>query len=300
MRFSVSVPVLSEPIRVVLPSVSTAGRRRTIALRCAMRRTPSASATVKTTGSPSGTAATARAAAISSSCTRGLAQQHPEQERAGGHDEDDGADEPAQPAHALLQRRGGDVDRLEPLGDLPQLGGPPVATTTPRARPLATVEPVNAMPVRSPSPASASTRSVPLTAGTDSPVSRDSSISSAVVDTSRRSAGTRMPDSSTTRSPGTTSALSISHSWPSRTTRAVGLTSSISASTERSALRSWYSPIDALSARTAAITAVSTSSPSTSVSAPASRRMTISGLVNCRANTTSHGVGRTSSIRLGP
>ena len=60
MRFSVSVPVLSEAITVALPSASTAGRRRMIACRRAIRCTPIANAIVTTAGSPSGTAATAR------------------------------------------------------------------------------------------------------------------------------------------------------------------------------------------------------------------------------------------------
>ena len=53
------MPVLSEQMTVTAPSVSTAGRRRTIALRRAMRRTPIASATVMIAGSASGIAATA-------------------------------------------------------------------------------------------------------------------------------------------------------------------------------------------------------------------------------------------------
>ena len=56
----VRVPVLSEATTVVLPSVSTAGSRRTMARRRAIRCTPMASAMVTTAGRPSGTAATAR------------------------------------------------------------------------------------------------------------------------------------------------------------------------------------------------------------------------------------------------
>ena len=59
ISFLVSVPVLSEQITVTAPSVSTAGSRRMIALRRAMRRTPIASATVMIAGSASGIAATA-------------------------------------------------------------------------------------------------------------------------------------------------------------------------------------------------------------------------------------------------
>src|SRR5580693_6242929 len=51
---SVSVPVLSEQIRDTEPSVSTAGRRRMIAWRCAMRCTPMASVIVMSAGRPSG------------------------------------------------------------------------------------------------------------------------------------------------------------------------------------------------------------------------------------------------------
>ncbi len=56
----VSVPVLSEQMTVTEPSVSTAGRRRMMALRRAMRCTPMASAMVMIAGRPSGIAATAR------------------------------------------------------------------------------------------------------------------------------------------------------------------------------------------------------------------------------------------------
>jgi hypothetical protein len=50
----VSVPVLSEQIRETEPRVSTAGRRRMMAWRCAMRCTPIASVTVISAGRPSG------------------------------------------------------------------------------------------------------------------------------------------------------------------------------------------------------------------------------------------------------
>ncbi len=57
----VSVPVLSEQIKVVLPKVSTAGSFRIRAWRLAMRRTPSDRLMATTAGKASGTAATARA-----------------------------------------------------------------------------------------------------------------------------------------------------------------------------------------------------------------------------------------------
>ena len=61
--FSVSVPVLSEQMTVVLPSVSTAGSLRMMARRSAMRETPMASVMVTAAGSPSGIAPTASATA---------------------------------------------------------------------------------------------------------------------------------------------------------------------------------------------------------------------------------------------
>ena len=56
ISMSVSVPVLSEQIRDTEPRVSTAGRRRMIALRWAMRCTPIASVIVISAGRPSGMA----------------------------------------------------------------------------------------------------------------------------------------------------------------------------------------------------------------------------------------------------
>jgi len=64
MRLWVSVPVLSVRITFVAPSVSTADRRFTSALRSAIRFAPRASVRVAITGRPSGTVATARAMAV--------------------------------------------------------------------------------------------------------------------------------------------------------------------------------------------------------------------------------------------
>ena len=59
ISMSVSVPVLSEQMRETEPRVSTAGRRRMIALRAAIRCTPIASVMVMSAGRPSGIADTA-------------------------------------------------------------------------------------------------------------------------------------------------------------------------------------------------------------------------------------------------
>ena len=59
IRFWVRVPVLSVQMKVVAPSVSTASRRRTSALRAAMVWAPRASDRVTVGSRPSGTSATA-------------------------------------------------------------------------------------------------------------------------------------------------------------------------------------------------------------------------------------------------
>ena len=64
MRPSVTVPVLSVQMTSAAPTISTTGRERTSAFRSSIRRVPKASASVSTTGSPSGTAATASATAV--------------------------------------------------------------------------------------------------------------------------------------------------------------------------------------------------------------------------------------------
>ena len=62
--FVVRVPVLSEQITDVQPSVSTDGKLRTMAFFLAIRRVPNARQVVITAGKPSGMAATANATAI--------------------------------------------------------------------------------------------------------------------------------------------------------------------------------------------------------------------------------------------
>ena len=59
ISIKVKVPVLSEQIRDTEPRVSTAGRRRIIALRCAIRWTPIAKVIVISAGKPSGISDTA-------------------------------------------------------------------------------------------------------------------------------------------------------------------------------------------------------------------------------------------------
>ncbi len=83
----------------------------------------------------------------------------------------------------------------------------PVATTTPVPRPYVTAVPLYAMFVRSPMDSvSSASAAVVLATGVDSPVNAASSILSAATSSSRRSAGTMVPTSRRTTSPGTSSA----------------------------------------------------------------------------------------------
>ena len=71
---SVSVPVLSEQMRATEPSVSTAGRRRTMALRAAIRWTPIASVMVMSAGKPSGIIDTAMPVTAWNISTNGMSR----------------------------------------------------------------------------------------------------------------------------------------------------------------------------------------------------------------------------------
>ena len=87
----------------------------------------------------------------------------------------------------------------------------PVAVTTTSPRPRVTEVFMYAMQVRSPrATSSPGTGSVALATGRLSPVSAPSSISSVAATVIRPSAGTRLPASTRTTSPGTSSSASIS------------------------------------------------------------------------------------------
>ena len=75
--FRVRVPVLSEQIADVDPSVSTAGSRLTMALRRAISRVPIDSSAVTTAGSPVGIAATARATPVTNRVSKDSPRARP-------------------------------------------------------------------------------------------------------------------------------------------------------------------------------------------------------------------------------
>ncbi len=115
---------------------------------------------------------------------------------------------------------------------------------------------------RSPRAASWRQCATDFSTGTDSPVSAASSTSRFFTLSRRRSAGTLSPETSSTTSPGTSCAASISWRSPSRRTMACGESMSRMAFRAFSALPSWMKPMTTLISTAARITAVSTQWPS--------------------------------------
>ena len=101
---------------------------------------------------------------------------------------------------------------------------------------------MRAQPVSSASGGAGGTGSAVLATGSDSPVRTDSSHSSPVAVSSRRSAGTISPSARSTTSPGTRSVTSTRPGWPSRSTDARWRIWECSASAARSARYSLTNP----------------------------------------------------------
>ena len=245
--FWVRVPVLSEQITWVLPSVSTAGIWRTMAFFWAIRFTPMARTMVTTAVSPSGIAATPRLMAIinisrgSTFCSRPMAKISPQM-----------AATPRPNTLPVCFRRfckgvSGELSWSSSPAILPMAVSMPVAAAIPTPAPAEIPVPAKTVFLLSArgaffwqtAPASFST-------GRDSPVRADSSAVSSTVRRRRRSAGTRSPALRMTTSPGTSCQLSTVCFLPSRSTRALGEDSFFSASMALSARSSWTVPITAL------------------------------------------------------
>ncbi len=214
------------------PSASMVRGLRTSAPRAARRRAAASCAAVTRKGNPSGTDATARPTAAPMLSLAGRPRSSPAATTA-----------PADP------RAIGSVVRViwASLASTPVTGAAPdnaaralpvsvalpVSTTTAVARPAATVLPSYSIELR-PAIASAVTGSVALSTGNDSPVSDDSSISSARASSSRQSAGTTSPAPSRMTSPTTNPTAGMVRSRPSRRTRAVTAEASSSRAIDRS------------------------------------------------------------------
>ncbi len=243
----VRVPVLSEQMMVVEPSVSTEESRRTMTFRAAMRRVPSDRTTVVMAVSPSGTAATARDTARRSTSTRS-----PRARRCSTSTSVTAiatamamtaapSSFPTRSSSFCSGVAPSPVARSE-AAILPSSVRSPVPVTTARPRPEATAVPLHTMLVWSPRPASDSIGPVPFTTAALSPVSADSAVRSAIASTTRASAAMESPSSSARRSPTTSAAVGTVRCSPSRITRAAGIDMASSAESACSARRSCTKP----------------------------------------------------------
>ena len=146
----------------------------------------------------------------------------------------------------------------------------PVAVTIPSPRPAVTNVDIYAIFFRSPNGVcSPARKSASFSTGTDSPVSAASWVFRFSVKISRRSAGTCCPALNTTRSPGTSSAESISRSLPSRLTTAFSFVICFRDSSAFWAFPSWTTPTAAFKSTTAAMIAASPCSPKKTEITPA-------------------------------
>ena len=163
-----------------------------------------------------------------------------DRQRRPGHD----AEPLGEAVELLLERRLGAVDRLEQAGDLADLGlhargrhdRPSPCPGSPRC---------SGTPCRCGRPAACRRRRPrprPSGCGALSPVRAASWVSRLAARIRRPSAATMSPDSTASRSPGTTSMAGIATRVPSRITRASGTCICASASTLARAASSWRVP----------------------------------------------------------
>jgi hypothetical protein len=131
---------------------------------------------------------------------------------------------------------------------------------------------------------SASTASICLSTGTDSPVRADSFTCKLAASNKRRSAVTTSPLSNMTISPGTSSSASISCANPSRRTFVRTSPISCRASIERTACSSVEKPIRALIRTTAIMATLSMVSPKRKAMAAAANRSKTTRLLNWSKN----------------
>src|ERR1700759_2067972 len=220
--FSVSVPVLSELIAEVEPSVSVDCNRFMIAPTRASACVPEARIAVTTAGRFSGMAPTAKAtAAVKTTVNLSPRTRFKTIDTT-----------KAIPAIHRICRvslsswRVSGVLAACSACSIPEMWPTsvaiPVAVTTNSPEPRVTLVFMYTMSARSPSGVPVtSTGSVPLATGRLSPVSADSATSSVAARSSRPSAGTTSPASIETMSPGTSCSAAISRSWLSRMTLAL-------------------------------------------------------------------------------
>ena len=248
--FFVKVPVLSEHITVVQPSVSTDGSLRMIALCLTIRCTPMERIMVEIAGSPSGIAPTASEIATISILTTGRPFSSPIAKMR-TH-----ITIAAMPITlpSFSRRTCIGVCVSESLSSIlaifPISVSIPVPTTIPRPCPNVTTPLEYAIFLRSPRGMSSPSRvSGVFSTGTDSPVMDDSWILILYDSVILISAGTMSPTSSSTMSPGTTSSTLTTIGSPFLMTLATGAAIFFSDSSDFCALNSWYAPMKAFRSR---------------------------------------------------
>ncbi len=241
------MPVLSEQIADVDPSVSTDRSRLTMAPSSASSRVPNDSRVVTTAGSPVGMAEIARLMPTMNSSSKSSPRMRPRMMIS------------ARAIAAMIVistvswsswRVSGVFSCSTPLNMLemwPTSVDMPVDVTIISPRPRVTCEFMNAMSWRSPrATSSPAIASITLDDGVLSPVSPDSSISSVAATRRRPSAGTLSPASNPTMSPGTSSSAGTRKRSPPRRTLAEMISIWRSAATLSAALPSWCRPSRAL------------------------------------------------------
>ena len=286
------MPVLSEQITEALPNVSTAGRRRIMAFFFTILVTPSERTTVTIAGRPSGIADTARDTAVMNISITSIPAISPTMNTT------------TQAARATIPRYLPNLDSFFCSGVLVSFSPAkspailpicvfiPVPVTTAVAVPLVTEQPEKMQLSLSPNGASSFTSaSASLSAGTDSPVSADSSLFRFALTISLASAGTKSPASSLMMSPGTTCVEATMLSCPFLITLACGADIFFSASSAFSALLSCTNPSTAFKmtmSRMSAGSMNSMGSPSTHATTKemtaARMRMIIITSLNCSKN----------------
>ena len=205
-----------------------------------MRKTPSASETVTTAGSPSGMAATARLTEVMNNSNGSVPRSIPSANSSATRP--NAVQTSTRPNDSSFFSRG--VRSSAPAAAINPAMRPSsvfiaVSTTTARPVPAATLVPIKTMFARSPSGVSPGFM-VPASfvTPTDSPVGADSMHLSEAASNSRASAATRSPASSARRSPATIPEAGIMTVFASRLTLAWGAVIFLSAAMDFSALNS--------------------------------------------------------------
>ncbi len=243
ISFLVRVPVLSEQMTVVLPRVSTEASLLTMDFWRAILETPRARVMVRTAGSPSGIAETARLTAVMNMVSRSNLWTNIPMRKTQMQRMTEIAPS-CRPILSILRFSGGSSTSMACTipAMFPNSVLIPVSVTTATARPLVTTVPMKTELVRSPTPRSSGSAPSLFVTGVDSPVRAASSSWRFAASRSLESAGTRLPASRRMTSPGTRSFESMEYSRSSRRTSTCGETIFLRASTACSALYSWTKP----------------------------------------------------------